>query len=122
MAEETPPQVARFVALIGETHTLRLIEAHGGTRLTIPAGGLRRSRIAILLGQPAARALFEEFGHDRVMVPLAKAWRARAYRGQGLSYRAIALRLGCNEAQVYRYLHAYPSKRAPARQLALALE
>jgi predicted DNA-binding protein (UPF0251 family) len=116
MAEPVPGEVARFLALIGEAATLRLVELHGGTRLTIPAGGAARNRIARELGAEAARALFAEFGHERIRVPLAKSWRARIYRTQGLSYRQIALRLGCNEPTVWRYLH-----QAPSRQLEFAL-
>jgi hypothetical protein len=99
-----PPEIAAFVELIGEHATLLLIEWHGGTRITIPADAAK-GRLAGEIGEVAAGLLFDRYGHERVSVPLAKGWRARIYRGRGMSYAAIAKKLGCNEASVYKHLH-----------------
>lgn len=109
-------EIGRLVALIGEAGTLKLLELHGGTWVELPASLHTRSRIARQLGVAAARALHAEYGGVRAYMPLAKRWRAAMYRAQGMSYRQIALRLGCNEPQIYRYL-----KGAPARQLELPI-
>lgn len=98
-----PPAVAELLRLIGEAGALALIEAHGGTRITIPAGA--NTNLARLLGEDAAAALHAHFGHERVTIPLAKAWCARAYREQGLSYAAIARKLRCTEATVWKHLN-----------------
>ena len=98
-----PPEIAPFVALIGEHAALLLVEHHGGTRITIPAGA--ETRLAEQIGAQAAAALFAHFGHERVAVPLAKGWRARLYRERGWSYAAIARKLGCNESTVWKHLN-----------------
>jgi hypothetical protein len=107
---DLPREVALFVELIGEEATLLLLEQHGGTRLEAPAG--ENTRLANAIGRSAARALYEHFGRDRFKVPLAKAWRARIYRQRGMSYTAIARRLGCNETSVWRYLNAVGATNA----------
>ncbi len=98
-----PPEIAHFVELIGEAATLMLLEQHGGTRITFPAGA--DTNIGRLLGAAAAASLFDHFGHERVAIPLAKRWRARVYRTRGMSYAQIARKLGCNEATVWKHLN-----------------
>ncbi len=102
---DAPPEVARLLALIGDAATLRFVEAHGGTRVHIRLGHTSRNALADLLGAAAAAALAQAFGGDYIRVPLAKKWRARQYRAQGLSYSAIARRLGCSDVTVWEYLN-----------------
>ena len=109
-------EIARLIALVGEERTLKLLELYAGTWVDLPASLTRRSRVAAQIGLEGARALYAEYGGARVYMPLAKKWRATAYRARGLTHRQIALRLGCNEPQVGRYLRG-----APARQLELGL-
>jgi hypothetical protein len=112
---EIPPEVRRFVDLIGEHATLLLIERHGGTRITVPAG--TKTQLALEIGDAASSALFGELGHERIKVPLAKPWRARIYRSRGMSYSAIARKLCCNESSVWGWLH----QSAASQQLSLPL-
>lgn len=102
---ELPPEIARLIDMIGEEATLRFVEAHGGTRVHIRLGRTSRNGLADLLGAAAASALAEAFGGEYLRVPLAKRWRAQHYRRQGLSYAAIARRLGCSDVTVWEYLH-----------------
>lgn len=102
MAETPPPEIAQLVRLIGEPGTLMLIELHGGTRITIPAGA--DTKLAREVGVDAAAALFGHFGHERVFVPLVKAWRTRLYRRRGMSIAEIARKLGCTENTVHVHL------------------
>jgi hypothetical protein len=118
MSLPLPPEVGPFVDLIGEHATLLLIEIHGGTRITVGAGP--DGRLARDIGREAAAALFGHYGHERINVPLAKGWRARLYRARGMSYPAIARKLGCNEATVHRHVRAGSQAQAQA-QLQLQL-
>jgi hypothetical protein len=115
MTEAASPEAA-LVALIGETAALLLIERHGGTRITVPVSG---GALAAEIGAEAAARLFGHFGHDRVHVPLAKAWRAGIYRQRGMSYSAIARKLGCNEASVWKHLHPQPGREQYSLSLSL---
>lgn len=117
-APPPPPEVARFVELIGVDLTLKLLEEFGGIRVRMGAGGGARNRLVQTLGEDAARALAREFLGDMVRVPMAKWWRARIYADQGMSYRAIARALGCNDTTVWSYLRG---RNTDARQIALPL-
>lgn len=105
----TPPPPAELAWLadhIGADATLRLIEAHGGTRLYVPEKPNQGSPLARLVGLSQARALADRYGGDYIRVPLARNWRVRLYRQRGETYPAIARRLGITESQVGKILTA----------------
>ncbi|GGG30850.1 hypothetical protein GCM10010964_18460 [Caldovatus sediminis] len=107
MVEIPPPaELSRLAALIGGEATLRLIEAHGGTRIFVPARPNQGHPLARTIGLEAARALAAEWGSTWLKVPLCRHWRVRVYRARGESYKAIARRLGMDESGVWRILHA----------------
>ena len=117
------PEVARFVDLIGETATLALIEARGGTRIAIPAteAGIARSYLADLIGKEALTALSREFGSLYIQLPLARNWRAYIYLARGgMSHPEIALKVGLTESYVQRLALAdyqpMPNSHAGARR------
>lgn len=112
-----PAEISWLADLVGAECALLVIELHGGTRLKIPAEPNQGSALALEIGLEPTQRLAAAFGGEQVKVPLLKWWRARVYRAQGMSYAAIARRLGCNEAQVWRYVG--PS--ATGAQLALPL-
>ena len=115
MSNHAPPEIEQLLGLIGENATLRLVELHGGTRVYVPDGLRKANHLARDLGEEAAQLLAAEFGRDYLRVPMVKAWRARIYHARGESYRAIALKLGCNESTVFQYVRA----RAPSLRLGL---
>jgi hypothetical protein len=114
---KAPPEIAHFVAAIGEAATLRLIEAYAGTYLYVPLTKRGIASLGRTIGDEAAVAVAELLGNDRVRIPLAKGWRARHYKAQGMSKQAIALKLGCNDITVWKYLSAAEKEK----QMALPL-
>lgn len=114
-----PAELAWLVEEIGVEKSLALIELRAGTRLYVARYFDPKMDLAAQLGAEAARALVRRWGGGEIKVPSCKRWRAAVYDAYGLSYPAIALKLGCDAYTVYRYLN--PSK-VPASQLKLALE
>lgn len=118
LAQTPPPaDLAHLTGRIGAAATLALIEAHGGTRVAIPKSVSANSRLAQLLGVEAAAALAKWRGGETLKVPVARSWRIRLYRAEGLSYAAIAKRLGCTESTVHTHL----SGASLTRQMDLGL-
>jgi len=114
---KAPPEISHFVAAIGEAATLLLIEAYAGTYLYVPATKRGIASLGRVIGAEAAAEVAKLLGNDRVRIPLAKRWRARLYRAAGMSKQAIALKLGCNDITVWKYLSA----EEKARQMKLPL-
>jgi len=113
MSDAPPPEIAHFVAAIGPAATLLLIEMYGGTRLYFATGDRGETQLQRQLGKQAADALADICGRERLRVPLVKEWRARLYRGHGLSHSEIARKLGCTDKQVQRYLSPGRTPAAP---------
>ncbi len=90
---------AELLDLLGPDDFLRLVEAYGGTRLYVPrteAG----SALPDEIGLDAVRKLQGPRAGEWIRVPLAREWRARHYRANGLSNAKIAVRLGLTETGV----------------------
>lgn len=104
MTAPPPAELAWLTDLIGADATLRLIEEHAGTRVYVPKEVNQGATARLGLSLPAARALSARFGGEHILVPLARAWRVRVYRAAGLTYPAIARRLGVTERAVGRIL------------------
>lgn len=104
MTPPAPAELAWLTAAIGADATLRLIEAHAGTRVYVPKQVNQGSAARLGLSLTAARALSGRFGGEHILVPIARAWRVRVYRSAGLTYPAIARRLGITERAVGRIL------------------
>ena len=103
MTNAVPPEIQRLVDALGERVTLLLIELHGGTRLYFATGDRGDPLLERQIGKPAAQVLAGMFGRERFLVPLAKEWRGRLYRAEGMSYSQIARRLGVTEKTVQRW-------------------
>ena len=100
------PEAAALARLIGRAAALALIERHGGARIAVPRTVNQASTLARQIGLEAARALADRHGGLTLKIPLAKSWRALIYRRRdGLSYAAIARRLGAAESSVWAWLH-----------------
>lgn len=108
MTAFAPPtdDVARLVEIIGPEAAMRLIEARGGTRVYLSDAGEGRT-VSDIVGVDAAAKLNAIYGRDKFKVPLARDWRVLCYRQQGLSYRQMALRVGCSENGVGNILRRY---------------
>lgn len=101
-----PPEAAWLVRLLGEADALRLVEAHGGVRISIPHRA-EGSALAGSIGLRAAGLLAAELGGNFLRVPLCKRWQAIALRERdGLSYSEIARRLLASESSVFRWLES----------------
>lgn len=100
-----PAELARFAAHLSPAEVLALVEAFGGTVIYVPHEPNQASPLTQALGRDGARALSAAMGGDRVKIPLAKYWRIRVGRAQGLSYREIARRVGTTEGVVWQHLH-----------------
>ena len=107
-----PPAELEFLSSVlpGEA-LLALIEAYGGTLVSVPGRAARTSSLTKLLGFEATTALVGAFGGEKVAVPLAKAWRTHVYRERGETVVAIARRLSMSRATVQRILHAGAGRR-----------
>ncbi len=123
-AHRLPPSIVPVGELIGERPLLRLIEAYGGRRLYVPVRVAQFEPLATLLGLKPAQRLARAYAREYITVPLCKAWRMEMLRAQGLTYAAIALRLGMHEQSVFRALHQHEDHRKPdqAAQLRLQLD
>lgn len=117
MAERAPAELAWLADVIGATALMCLIEARAGTRVYIPRGAAPDGKLSQIIGVEAAHRAAAAWGGDTITVPVARAWRARQYRAAGLSWAAIAHRLGCHEDTVWRLLRP----RSSAEQLPLPL-
>lgn len=100
---------AELLDLLGLEDYLRLVEAHGGTRLKIPRF-LGDTKVAREFGADVERQLVERFGGSYVRVPLDRERRARRYREEGMTNAQIARRLGMTETGVDKIFHAMPRK------------
>lgn len=111
-----------LLRLLGPAGLIRLVEAHGGTRLYIPASP-ERGKLADELGIEIVSKLSRRFGPDYISVPLARELRARHYRAAGLSNADIARKLGLAESAVnrlFRRMENLPVKGSgDPRQLSL---
>lgn len=99
-----PAEISWLASAVGAEAALRLIEEHGGTRVYVPKDVNQLSAARLALPLPAARALAERYGGEHILVPIARAWRVRIYRAAGLTYPAIARKLGITERAVGRIL------------------
>ncbi|NRB19973.1 MAG: helix-turn-helix domain-containing protein [Rhodobacteraceae bacterium] len=108
-------QVEPYFEVLGLNDTLRFIEAFGGTEIYIAKNPRTRSSVAALVGYDKANALTSISHRLQSRVPLAKKWRARAYKSQGWATVEIARKLGATDVAVRNWLRAgevhEPAKR-----------
>jgi hypothetical protein len=112
-----PREGRALASVIGPEALLQLIECRGGTSVHIGEAAKPSKKLGEKLGLDARTmaALRRTFGKQRLKVPLLRPWRARIYRGRGLSYAEIALKLGVSDSAV----HVYLRDAGLTRQLAL---
>lgn len=116
MTELKPPaQIAWLSDVIGAEAALRLMELRGGTRVYVPRYFDPNAELAQALGDEAWKAIVQRWGNGTLKVPTCRWWRAQIYAGREMTYPEIALKLGCSETTVWRYLHP---ERMTASQLA----
>ncbi|MBS7586425.1 helix-turn-helix domain-containing protein [Ancylobacter defluvii] len=82
-----------------------LAETKGGTRVYVPKSPAG-SELAALIGDEAAAKLSQRWPGEQIKIPVARDWRAAAYRLAGWTYDEIAVRLGIDRATVHRILQA----------------
>lgn len=71
-------ELVEIAEVIGDGAALKLIDAFGGVRLTIPKRlpADRPHRIEAAIGRTAAQLLVERFGGDRIDLPTLRALRS----------------------------------------------
>lgn len=111
-------ELTSLLELLGTDATLALIEAHGGTRLSVPRSAGVTSELREQLGVSGFGRLVEYFGGSVLTIPLARAWRAPIYRARGMTHKEIARRCGVVESSVYKIL---ADPRAGQRQRGRAI-
>lgn len=94
-----------LIELIGEDATVKLIEAYGGTRPTVPTIFPAQHPMKDLLGDFDFKRLHQYFGGCVLQLPLAKRWRLEIYRQRGMKTKEIARRTGYTERAVARILN-----------------
>lgn len=97
--------------LLGPDDFLRLVEAHGGTRLYVPRTD-NGSALPDEIGLEAVEKLQALRAGEWIRVPLAREWRARQYRANGLSNAKIAVKLGLTETGVNKLFFRMEDKPA----------
>lgn len=114
-------ELRSLIELLGEEATLKIVEAYGGTRLSVPKVMPKEHRLRELLGDGSFALLYQYFGGSTIMIPIAREWRIDLYLKQKprLTRAEIARRAGCSENTVYA--HQRGDKRAPG-QLNLTFE
>lgn len=108
--------ITALIELIGEDATIKLIEAYGGTRPTVPKTFPAQHPMKELLGDFDFKNLHQYFGGCTLRLPLAKRWRLEIYRQRGMKTKEIARRTGYTERAVARIIN---EADAPRHQMAL---
>jgi hypothetical protein len=95
-----------LIGMIGQDATLKIVEAFGGRRLSIPRypDGEPGRRLTEIIGLDGVKAIIERFGGDYLLIPHAKPWRAQLPREAGWRYGEIAHALGTSETFVWLWL------------------
>lgn len=96
-------ELTALLELLGEDSTLKLVQAYGGTRLSVPKTMPQTHALRDLLGDDGFALLFQYFGGSEIPVPIARRWRFDIYKKRGITRREIARHLGCSEKTVYAY-------------------
>lgn len=111
--EQLPGSLNDVIDAIGIDAALRLVEHLGGTRLYVPERMTPEHPIVALLEHKQAYALAEHFGGDQIILPrCVAAIRAmrddtiRQQRNGGASTKALAIKHGLTERQIYAILAA----------------
>jgi len=109
MGDFLPAVAAEIAEVIGEAAALRLLEARGGTQISIPVRA-EGSMLARLVGETEAQAMIDTFGPGKLTLPTAGARgvgarRARAMRmlRKGHSLQEVALACDLHTRTVSNY-------------------
>ncbi len=95
---DLPQSLVELIGLIGLDSAMALVDAHGGTTITVPMRYRADHWLARLIGEEAARALIDHYGGDRIEVPRCAA-ALRAQRDRAI---LDAWRRGHSQARLAR--------------------
>ena len=106
--EDLPGEFRQVAGVIGLAAALALVQARGGSRLSVPGSIGAVHPLARMLGLPAAQALAKNFGGASILVPTSRgacrADRDRAARRDwtegGMSLADLARRYGLAERRI----------------------
>lgn len=104
-----------LISSLGEDGFLKLVEAHAGTRLYVPADP-DRSDLPATIGYENAARLAKVYPGGYLRIPLAREMRAIRYHRDGATNGDIARRLGLTEPGVQKLLQRARSKKLVERK------
>lgn len=108
MSFRLSPPFHELVSLIGDEKAVLFSKEVGGTDIYIPSAARMKpeSRIVLVLGEEAARALATEYPTTTICVPAGPGRRARVCEAhaQGMKTHAIARMMGLHERTVFNIL------------------
>ncbi len=110
-------ELSHLTELLGESATVALIEAHGGTRLSVPRRADAAPELREKMGDAGFLKLVQYFGGSVLSVPLARAWRAKIYRRRGRTFAEIARACGITESAVYKMFSGTPNEGGRGRPI-----
>jgi hypothetical protein len=97
-------ELASLLELLGQESTLKIVEAHGGTRVKVPKDSATPHHLRELLGDAGYAVLWQYFGGSELVVPMARKWRFEIYNAREMKPKEIARKTGSTEDAVYRHL------------------
>ncbi|RXF75062.1 hypothetical protein [Hansschlegelia zhihuaiae] len=103
-----PENLAAYVDAMGRQLAVRFLLRFGGGYLALSANPRSGSPVVELIGERAARALFERLsarsGRSQVRVPTDRRWIARQMKSDKASTSEIARTLHVSDVTVRKYL------------------
>lgn len=85
---------------IGDAATLALVEARGGTTVSVPETAREGQVLVEIVGLAAAEKLSQHYAREIITIPLAKDWRIDLYAARGMQNPEIAKKLGMTTRRV----------------------
>lgn len=108
MSLRLSPPFHELANLIGQGNAVILSKEVGGTDIYIPSAARMKpdSRIVLVVGEEAARALASKYASAMIAVPAGPGRRARICEAHasGMKIHAIARMVGVHERTVYQTL------------------
>ncbi|MFB2553357.1 hypothetical protein [Ensifer soli] len=98
---KTPQNIVPYVEILGETMTVELLLALGGSPVYLADNPQARSDLARIIGQDNVRALAQRLGSRSIVrIPINRPWIAHKLRAGGMPVVEIARTLHVTDVTV----------------------